>query len=186
MSKVEEIRKGKKVGEKIRNELERKYQLTERGAMTVSTFLKNKIQAGSTKIRWAEDKTGARRQNNLFRNNQRQLFKELGGDTASTTDEIPDAAESKEFWEGIWSDGVEHNKDACWLGEIRKQMRNVKAMEDVVVDLDLVTQGIRRMTNWKAPGPDQVRGFWFKKLTSLHGILTDALKECVRQGDGGW
>ena len=31
LSKVEEIRKGKKVGEKLRNELERKYQLTERG-----------------------------------------------------------------------------------------------------------------------------------------------------------
>ena len=126
LSKVEEIRKGKKVAEKLRNELERKYQLTERGAMTVSTFLKNKIQAGTTKIRWAEDKTGARRQNNLFRNNQRQLFKELGGDTANITDEIPDAAESKEFWEGIWSDGVEHEKDACWLPAIREQMENVK------------------------------------------------------------
>ena len=48
LSKVEEIRKGHKVGEKVRAELERKYQLTERGAMSVSTFLKNKIQAGST------------------------------------------------------------------------------------------------------------------------------------------
>ena len=30
MSKVEEIRKGKNVKEKVRNELERKYQLTEK------------------------------------------------------------------------------------------------------------------------------------------------------------
>ena len=186
LSQIEEIRRGKAINERSREELERKYKLTDRGALTVSTFLKNKIQAGTTKIRWHEERKLTRRQNNLFRNNQRQLFKELGGNATSNTDEIPDAAESKEFWEGIWSDGVEHNKDACWLGEIRKQMRNVKAMEDVVVDLDLVTQGIRRMTNWKAPGPDQVRGFWFKKLTSFHGILTDALKECVRQGDGGW
>ena len=187
LSQIEEIRKGKKVREKVRDELERKYQLTERGAMTVSTFLKNKIQAGSTKIRWAEDKNGARRQNNLFRNNQRQLFKELGGNAASNTDEIPDAAESKVFWEGLWSDGVEHNRDACWLGDIREQMKDVKAMEDVVVDLEIVKRGIRRMTNWKAPGPDQVRGFWFKKLTSLHCVLTDALKECVEQGEvPGW
>ena len=155
--------------------------------MTVSSFLKNKIQAGSTKIRWAEDKTGALRQNNLFRSNQRQLFKELGGAAASTTDEIPDAAESKKFWEGIWSDEVEHNRDVCWLGEIRNQMRNVKAMEDILVDLDIVTKGIRRMPNWKAPGPDQVWGFWFKKLTSLHWVLTDVLKECVGEGEvSGW
>ena len=103
LSKVEEIRKGKKVGEKIRNELERKYQLTERGAMTVSTFLKNKIQAGSTKIRWFVEKKVARRQNDLFRNNQKQLYKELSGDAKSITDEPPDAAESRKFWSEIWS-----------------------------------------------------------------------------------
>ena len=59
LSQVEEIRKGSAVGEKVRKELERKYQLTERGAVCVSTFLKNKIQAGSTKIRWFEEKNGA-------------------------------------------------------------------------------------------------------------------------------
>ena len=187
LSQVEEIRKGSAVGEKVRKELERKYQLTERGAVCVSTFLKNKIQAGSTKIRWFEDKNGARRQNNLFRNNQRQLFKELGGDTASNTDEAPDAAESKAFWENIWSVETEHDKEACWLGDIRKQMAQVERMDDVVVNLDTVRRGVGRMTNWKAPGPDQVRGFWFKKLTSLHAVLTDALKECVEQGEvPGW
>ena len=56
LSKVEEIRKGRKVGEKVRAELERKYQLTERGAMSVSTFLKNKsrlvaIRLGGTRTR---------------------------------------------------------------------------------------------------------------------------------------
>ena len=50
LSQVEEIRKGKEVGKKVRKELEGKYQLTERGAASVSTFLKSKIQAGSTKI----------------------------------------------------------------------------------------------------------------------------------------
>ena len=38
------------------------------------------------------------------------------------------------------------------------------------------------MSNWKAPGPDMVRGFWFKKFDSLHAVLTSALKECVEQG----
>ena len=51
MGKVEQIRKGKKVNTKVRAGLERKYQLTEGGTESVTTFLKNKIQAGSTKIR---------------------------------------------------------------------------------------------------------------------------------------
>ena len=187
LSRVEEIRKGHKVGEKIRAELERKYQLTERGALSVSTFLKNKIQAGSTKIRWHEDKNGARRQNTLFRNNQKQLFKELRGGTDGATGEVPDADESKLFWEGIWSVEKEHNDEASWLGNVREQMKGVKKMDDVVVELEGVKRGIGRLSNWKAPGRDQVRGFWFKKLTSLHLVLTDALKECVLTGEvPGW
>ena len=187
LSQVEEIRRGQKVGEKVRAVLERKYQLTERGAVSVSTFLKNKIQAGSTKIRWYVDKQGARRQNNLFRNNQKQLFQELNGDTDGKTGEVPDAAESKKFWEGIWSVEKRHDDGASWLGDVREQMRDVKQMDDIVVETEGVQRVIRKMSNWKAPGPDMVRGFWFKKLTSLHSVLTDALKECVQRGEvPGW
>ena len=183
LSQVEEIKKRKKVGMKVKMELERKYQLTERGTESVSTFLKNKIQAGSTKIRWFVEKKVARRQNNLFRNNQKQLYKELSGDTKDSTDEPPDAVESRKFWSEIWSVEVEHNREASWLGDIRKQMKDVTGMTDIVVEVAGVKQGIGRMSNWKAPGPDMVRGFWFKKLTSLHLVLTNALKKCVELGE---
>ena len=187
LSQVEEVRRGNKVGEKVRAELERKYQLTERGTVSVSTFLKNKIQAGSTKIRWHEDKKGSRRQNNLFRNNQKQLFKELNGDTNGKASDVPDATESRKFWEGIWAVEKRHDDEASWLGDVREQMKTVKQMDDVVVEVEGVKRGIGRMSNWKAPGPDMVRGFWFKKLTSLHLVLTDALKECVQRGEvPGW
>ena len=183
LGKVEEIRKGSTVGEKVRKELDRRYQLTERGALAVSTFLKNKIQAGSTKIRWFVEKKVARRQNNLFKNNQSQLYKELGGDANGRTNETPDAAESQEFWKSIWAVETEHDKDACWLEDMRKKMEGVQAQEDVMITLDDLKAAIRRMTNWKAPGPDGVRGFWFKKLTSLHGVMVLALQECVERGE---
>jgi len=183
LSQVEEIRKGGKVGDKARRALERRYQLTERGTLGVSTFLKTKIQAGSTKIRWFVEKKVARRQNNLFKNNQSQLYKELGGNTQGRTNEKPDTAESLEFWKKIWSVKTEHDKDASWLEEMRQKTEHVRAQENVVIGIDDVKAGIRRMTNWKSPGPDGVRGFWFKKLPSLHSVVTDALNECVEAGD---
>lgn len=183
LSQVEEIRKGGVLKAKARGDLERKYQLTERGTLGVSTFLKSKIQAGSTKIRWFVEKKVARRQNNLFSSNQSQLYKELGGDTPGGTNEKPDAAESREFWKSIWSVETEHDGQASWLEETRKKMEQVRAQEDVVISIEDVKAGIRRMTNWKAPGPEGVRGFWFKKLRSLHAVLTEALKECVATGE---
>ena len=170
LSKVEEIRKGTNVGMKVRKVLDRKYNLTERGRASVSTFIKGKIDAGNKKIQWFVQRKVARRQNNLFQNNQRQLYKELGG-AAGNTNEVPDAADSKKFWEGIWSVETEHDKDAVWLDDMKKKMRNIEEMEDIVISAEDVLYVIRKMTNWKAPGPDGVRGFWFKKLTSLHGPL---------------
>ena len=35
------------------------------------------------------------------------------------------------------------------------------------------------MSNWKAPGPDGVHDFWFKKLTNLHGRITNYVQDCV-------
>lgn len=184
LSQVEEIRKGAEVNRKVREELNARYQLIDRGAVSVCTFLKNKIKAASTKIRWYEDGKTGRRQNNLFRNNQSQLYKELGGNTNGRTNESPDAAESREFWKNIWSVAEEHEKDAGWLEELRKKMeREVMAQDDVTITVEVVKAVVRRMANWKAPGPDGVRGFWFKKLTSLHGVLTDALKECLQRGE---
>ena len=43
LSDVDEIKRGSKVGNKVREALDRRYQLIERGAASVSTFLKGKI-----------------------------------------------------------------------------------------------------------------------------------------------
>ena len=96
----------------------------------MSTFLKTKIQAVHTKIRWFVEKKVARRQNNLFKN---KMYKELGGDTQGTTNESPVTAESLEFWKNIWSVETEHDNDASWLEEMRQKTEHVRAQEDVMI-----------------------------------------------------
>ena len=186
LGQVEEIGKGSKVRETVRKALEKKYSLVERGTTAVSTELKNKIRAGSTQIKLAKDKMESYRQNNLFRNSQAQLFKGLGCKNTKAP-EAPDAEESRKLWESLWAEKVEHNREAKWLPRIRERFERVRQMDDVVVSLVAVKAGIKRMANWKAPGPDGVRGFWFKKFLSLHGCLTDALQSCVSEGKvPGW
>ena len=182
LSRIEEIRKGTDVGEKVLNVLERRYQLRDRGALSVISFLKGKIKAGSTKIRWFVEKKVARRQNTLFKNNQSQLYKELGGTAYGGTKEAPDAAGTLDFWGSIWSAETEHDTGVKWLTEVREKMEEVRAQDDVVISFEDVKAGVRRMANWKAPGPDGVRGFWFKKLPSLLPVLTVALQEVVSNG----
>ncbi len=120
--------------------------------------------------------------NNLFKNDQKQLYKELNGDTQQVSI-APNAEEATDFWRGIWSRPVEHKRDAEWIGRVRNETRRVGRQEDIVVGLQDVKGGIRRMSNWKAPGPDGVQGFWFKKFTNVHQVLTDKLQECVAKGE---
>ena len=38
---------------------------------------------------------------------------------------------------------------------------------------------MRQMPNWKAPGPDNVQGYWLKNMTPLHNKLVVYLQECL-------
>ena len=55
--------------------------------------------------------------------------------------------------------------------------------EDVVVTEEDVVNQVKRSSSWKVVGPDGVRAFWFKTLTSLHSVLVTALQECLNKGD---
>jgi len=63
LGRVNEIKKGSNVRKVVKDRLERKYKLMEKGTIAVSTLLKNKITSASTKIRQYVGKSIARRQN---------------------------------------------------------------------------------------------------------------------------
>ena len=183
ISRIEELRKGVRMAKKVIDELERRYNLVERGTMSVTAMLKEKIRAGSVKIRNFVRKGIAFRQNNLFRNNQSQLYKELSGSIETGRGDKPNAEEAREFWSQIWSVDKQHNDRASWLGDVRERFSGMQQMENVVITLDDVKTGIRKMANWKTPGPDGVRGFWFKKFHCLHAPIADALQKVVDSKD---
>ena len=42
---------------------------------------------------------------------------------------------------------------------------------------------MKKMTNWKTPGPDCVQGCWFKRFSSLHSRLVEHLQTCAAVGN---
>ena len=145
----------------------------------MATLLKQKIHAGSTKIRWYVNSCTKARQNNLFKNNQSQLYKELG--SRAKLGQAPNGERATKFWIGIQSVQKRHDEDATWLGEVRDRMSGTEKQE-VKIDIKDVEHGIRKMANWRAPGADGVRGFWFKRFRSLHGVITESLQDCLNSG----
>ena len=42
---------------------------------------------------------------------------------------------------------------------------------------------IRKMANWKAPGPDGVHGYWIKMLVSMQERIALHLQSCITRGE---
>ena len=60
------------------------------------------------------------------------------------------------------------------MGEVKEEMKEkVRGMVDTVVKIEDVVSKIKGMSNWKAPEPGGVQGYWFKAF------------DCVRV-DGDW
>ena len=84
--------------------------------------------------------------------------------------QAPDARETTKFWSEIWSIEKRHN-EASRLGEVRERTRGVEKQREVKISVENVQGGIRKMANWKAPGLDEGRGFWFQRFGSLHRLI---------------
>ncbi|MEM7298655.1 MAG: reverse transcriptase domain-containing protein [Bacteroidota bacterium] len=182
ISRVERIQEGVKLKTKTMLELERRYSLTKAGTQSVLSLIKRKLQSASTKIKWHLEANLRTRQNTLFKNNQSYLYKELGGSTASKS-EGPDGEEARTFWGNIWSNEVDFNREATWLPGIKEGFSSVRPQEDIETTIDDMRDGVKKMDNWKAPGPDGVQGFWFKKFSSLLPKLADSLSSCLRASE---
>ena len=77
---------------------------------------------------------------------------------------------------------VKHNEEAPWLQRVKEKLENGQRQENVEITIHDVKHLVRKMTNWKAPGPDKVQGFWFKRFTSLHSRLSEHLQYCLEEG----
>ena len=188
LGRVEEVRKGTKLKDKVMRRLLDKYDLLQKGCLAVVTLLKNKIQSGSVKIKHFTEKMLQHKQNTLSQSNQSQVYKELSGKT-KTDNPSPDAAAAKAFWSGIWSEEMVHNGEAKWLVDVKEEMKEkVRGMADIVVKIEDVVKKIKGMSNWKAPGPDGGQGYWFKGFDCLHKPIVNALQKCIVEGmcQSGW
>ena len=77
---------------------------------------------------------------------------------------------------------MDHNKEAKWLQDFRKEMERQEQQGMIEITEEKIRKLLQRLPNWKAPGPDMVQGYWFKYFTSMHKSLKDNLADCLKAG----
>ena len=85
------------------------------------------------------------------------------------------------FEGGIWSEEVFNNESAEWLKGIEKKLEDTGQQEDIVITPELLTRQANKLSNWKAPRPDGLQGFWLKNIKSIRQALAAMLNECLNK-----
>ena len=148
-------------------DLEEKYGVKRKGFRTVIEELKQRMIAKSAKVQRYEQRITQSKQNRLFHIDQKKLYSELNGGR-KLSNNVPDADESRRFWNDIWSVKKEHNRKAAWLRCLQNERNRDHFQAPVKFSIENVRKPCQKIPNWKAPGKDGVQGYWIKYLTSLH------------------
>ena len=84
---------------------------------------------------------------------------------------IPDVEESRRFWRDIWDQAVTHRENTDWLRRVENELGELTVQDDLHIEIKKVSKQIRKMPDWKSPGPDGVQGYWIKSLSNLHNSI---------------
>ena len=77
---------------------------------------------------------------------QKNVYNEFSEQTVSSNRDIPNAEESTTFWSRIWSVEKGHNKEAKWLGDLKKEMVYLE-QQNVVINEDKVKKQCSKLSN---------------------------------------
>ena len=187
LGRVNSLIDKKTVKKRHQDALQRKYGIKQKGLQIVKEEIRQRIKAKTAKISRYQQRINQYQQNMMFKNNESRFYQKLNNDDGQNNENaIPDADESKRFWSDIWGKEVKHNGKAEWLNDFKQEMGDTPKQQRVEITEPKVKKLLRKVPNWKAPGPDGVQGFWLKNFTSMHTYLTQYLAHCLEGDTPEW
>lgn len=173
----------RRVSNKVRYIVQKYNNEENKNTREVLDLLKQKLAAKSNRLRRFQESQKRRNHNRLFQNNQKAFYKQL---ISKSTTEQPALTTTKkgeilEFWNNVWSEEKTHNFKAKWIKEEEKQLSKIRYMTDYEVTLEEVSAATRRLSNWKAPGPDGLQNYWVKRFTALHDTMVDIFNNIIKE-----
>ena len=65
---------------------------------------------------------------------------------------------------------------------VRNKLEQDEGQDKIDITINKMMRVMRKISNWKAPGPDKFQGYWLKNLTPLHDKLGLYVQECLDCG----
>nr|XP_018900086.1 PREDICTED: uncharacterized protein LOC109032421 [Bemisia tabaci] len=167
--KISSKEKGQQTTHKVQSILDKYTAEGEESSIdNVMEQLWQRIAVFSQRIRRYQKRSNQFSHNRSFETNCKSFYRNIK-DGSSDIGETPEKEKVEEFWKGIYGVPTQHNSEAGWIKDT--EVTN-NLMEWTDLDDDELITTIKNLANWKAPGPDKIQSFWFKKIPSIHKYLT--------------
>ena len=122
LGRVNAMIQGKRIKQKHTHYLQNRYKIKQKGFGVAREEIKQRIAAKTAKIKRYSDRISQYQQNRAFQNNQKRLYQNVDCGEKQKESQAPQSEQARDFWSSIWSKKVDHNKEAKWLQDFRKEM----------------------------------------------------------------
>ena len=68
------------------------------------------------------------------------------------------------------------------MKDVEKELEQDEGQDKIDVTKNKIMRVMIKMPNWKAPGPENIQGYWSKSLTPLHDKLLVYLQDFLDSG----
>lgn len=140
-----------------------------------------KLRTLTLKRRNAKEQLKCKTENNLFRNNPRQLFRQwrCRSLTSSEPSDFPNMDAFDQFWRPLFETPSTYNKNAIWLESFQNMYSGTVSTDGVSISVDRLTITLKSMKQRTSPGPDGIVTFWWRHLSSCHLLLSSLISQIL-------
>ena len=175
LSCLHEFCSGRLLSQQKVNDLTRRYNLNYRSVEEVCEEVRQTVKALSHRLRRYRHKRSCRQQNRLFLSNQHKFYQQMTCQSASLTPLLRRI--HCNF--GV----ICFNKKASWQDTMDQEYAPMAFSQ---LQHDDFIRALKRIPNWKSPGPDFICGFWIKKFYSLHGAFLHHFNQLLSGSSPLW
>ena len=85
--------------------------------------------------------------------------------------------------QSLWGKPVKHKENPEWLRNVEEEFTGLGVQDNIHIEVTKLKKQVRKMPNWKSPGPDGIQGHWIKNLSNLHGNIALLLDRCLQENN---
>ena len=140
--------------------------------------LKHKLKATAAKLKYQKKLYERKQINRRFSSNPKYIYREMRGERI-TVNNVPTKIEVENFWKGLWNKKGSFNSHANWLDMLKTDYCTNIEPKNYRITNSIVLKVVKKLQLKKAPGPDMIGGFWYKKLSSYIPYLSNLFNQSL-------